>query len=280
MIVKLLIGMVLLYGAVAAALFFAQTSVLFPTRFVPPAGPLPVGAERIDLTAPDGVRLEGVLIPPAGGASSKVAILGFAGNASNAAGIAEFLHSLYPEHPVIAFHYRGYQPSGGKPSAAALLEDAPLLYDLARERLRPERLVVVGISIGSGVAAGLATRRPVDGLILVTPYDSLLAVARGQFPWLPVSLLLRHNLDSVSFLKGSRVPVAIVAAEFDEVIPPRRTEALRRVVANLVFSAIIPGTRHNDIAYHPLFRQGMEEALEAVLASADPANSPPTREPA
>jgi len=267
MLLKLLIGLLLLYCAVGAALFFAQTSIFFPSRLVPPAGPLPPGAERIELTAPDGVRLEGVLIPPSRGPGSTTAILGFAGNASDAAGIAEFLHSLYPEHPVIAFHYRGYQPSGGKPSAAALLEDAPLLFDLARERLRPDKLVVVGISLGSGVAAGLAERRPVDGLILVTPFDSLKAVANQQFPWLPVPLLLRHNLASDDYLRNSRVPVAIVAAEQDEVIPPRRTEALRRAVGNLVFSATIAGTQHNTIALHPIFEVQMRRAMQAILAS-------------
>ena len=266
MLLKLLIAILLLYGAVAAALFFAQTSIFFPSRLVPRAGPLPPGAERIELTAPDGVRLEGVVIPPSLSTGSTTAILGFAGNASNAAGIAEFLHALYPARPVIAFHYRGDAPSGGKPSAAGLLEDAPLLCDLVRERLRPRKLVVVGISLGSGVAAGLVTKRPVDGLILVTPFDSLRAVAREQFPWLPVSLLLRHNLNSDEYLRNSSVPVAIVAAERDEVIPPRRTEALRRSVGNLVFSATIPGTEHNDIAYHPGFRPEMQRALEAVLA--------------
>lgn len=261
----LLILVPLAYVAIAAALFFAQTSIFFPTRLVPPAGPLPPGAERIELTAPDGIRLEGVHIPPSRRGGEGTAILGFAGNASNAAAIAEFLASLYPEHPVIAFHYRGYRPSGGAPSAAALLEDAPLLYDLARERLRPERIVAVGISIGSGVAAGLSARRPLDGVILVTPFDSLEAVARDQFPWLPVSLLLRHRLPSAQYLREARPPVAIVAAEHDDVVPPRRTEALRQSLDTLVFDATIPGTRHNDIAWHPDFRTAMREALTRVL---------------
>lgn len=267
MLLKLLLAVLLLYAAVAAALFFAQTSIFFPTGLVPPAGPLPPGAERIALTAPDGVRLEGVVIPPASGDGSDIAILGFAGNASNAAAIAEFLHAIYPGHPVIAFHYRGYRPSGGAPAAAALVDDAPLLYDFARERLRPERVVVVGISLGSGVAAGLAMRRRLDGLILVTPFDSLRAVARDQFPWLPVSLLLRHDLASVDYLANSSVPVAIIAAERDRVVPPRRTDALRRAVPNLVMSAVIPGTEHNDIAFDPAFEVSMRSALDAVLAS-------------
>lgn len=75
----------LLYGAVTAALYICQISIFFPSRLVPPAGPLPPRAERIDLTTPDGVRLEGVLILPSRPGGVKTAILGFAGNASNTA---------------------------------------------------------------------------------------------------------------------------------------------------------------------------------------------------
>ena len=271
MIVKLLLSILLLgalgYLAIAAALYFGQTSIFFPARIVPPAGPLPPRAERVELTAPDGVRLEGILIPASRQADGGTLILGFAGNASNAAGIAEFLATIYPEHPVVAFHYRGYGPSGGAPSAASLLDDAPLLLDFARARLRPERVVLVGISIGSGVAAGLAARRAVDGLILVTPFDSLEAVAHERFPWLPVPLLIRHKLPSADFLRNSRVPVAIVAAQHDGVVPPARTAALAAAVGNLVHNVTLPGTQHNDIAFHPAFRAEMRRSLGAVLAS-------------
>jgi fermentation-respiration switch protein FrsA (DUF1100 family) len=269
---KLLTALALLgalaYLSIAAALFFAQTSIFFPARLVPAAGPLPPGAERIELTAPDGVRLEGVVIPPArtSGNAEQVAILGFAGNASNAAGIAEFLASIYPEHPVVAFHYRGYRPSGGAPSAAALLDDAPLAYDLARSRLKPERIVAVGISIGSGVAVGLSARRSLDGLILVTPFDSLEAVAAQRFPWLPVSFLIRHKLPSADTVRGLPVRAAIIAAEHDGVVPPARTAALAAAAGNLVSNVTLPGTQHNDVHIHPRFRGEMRRALDAVLA--------------
>ena len=266
MLLSLILLLLLGYAAVAAALFFAQTSIIFPSRLVPPAGPLPKGAERLELTVAGGIRLEGVLVPAARPQpGERIAILGFAGNASNAAAIAEFLSAIYPEHPIAAFHYRGYKPSGGSPSAAALLDDAPLVHDLARERLKPDRVVAVGISIGSGVAAGLAARRPLDGLVLVTPFDSISAVARGQFPWLPVSLLIRHDLPSAEVLAASDVPVAIVAAERDGIIPPPRTRALAGAVRNLVHDVTLSGAQHNDIAYHPEFRAQMRKGLERVL---------------
>ena len=151
-------------------------------------------------------------------------ILGFGGNAWNAEDAASYLHNVYPSADIVAFYYRGYRPSTGSPSAEALLEDAPLVYDFAVSRIHPDRTVAVGFSIGSGVAASLAAERPVDGLILVTPFDSLKAVASNLYPFLPVATLFRHDMDAAAALKTSKVPTAIIAAERDEIIaaPPHR----------------------------------------------------------
>jgi len=262
--VGLLGGAAFLYIAIAVTLFAAQRSIFFPARLVRQAGPLPPGAERLAVVAPDGVRLEGVHLPPPG-VRSGLLILGFAGNASNAQDVAVFLRDLYPAHDVIGFHYRGYRPSGGVAGAAALAADAPRLYDFAVRRLAPERTVAVGISLGSGVAAALAAARPLDGLILVTPFDSLKAVARQHYPWLPTGLLVRHDLPSAGWLRKREVPVAIVAAANDSLILPERTDALRRSVPRLVFDRTIAHADHNSIAAHPEFVGTMRAALAAVV---------------
>ena len=88
-------------------------------------------AERLSLETPDGNRLAGICIPADGDAALKPLILGFGGNAWNGQDVAEYLHELFPRHDVIAFHYRGYAPSTGAPSAEALIADAPLVYDFA-----------------------------------------------------------------------------------------------------------------------------------------------------
>src|SRR5689334_14249458 len=120
-------------------MFDFQASLIFPTHAVPRAGPLPAGAERLSLETPDGNRLEGIHIPADEGHSEETLILGFGGNAWNAQDVAEYLHQLFPDEDVVAFHYRGYAPSTGSPSAEALIADAPLVYDLAIERLKPQR---------------------------------------------------------------------------------------------------------------------------------------------
>jgi uncharacterized protein len=264
---KLLLIPLLLYLAILVIVFALQTRILFPVGSVGAAGPLPPGAERLELDTPAGHRLRGVHLPPAAaGSGSRTLILGFGGNAWNAEHAAAYLRELYPDAEIVAFHYRGYAPSAGQPGAEALVEDAPLVHDLAVARLKPAHTVAVGFSIGSGVAASLAARRPLAGLILVTPFDSLAEVAAGHYRWLPVRWLFRHRLDSAAALRETQVPTAIVAAERDSLIPPRRTDALRRAVPNLVFDRTVAGATHNDIYDRPDFRQAMREALQKLGA--------------
>ena len=241
-----------------------QSHLIFPVHAVPKAGPWPPSAERLSVDTGDGVALQGIRIPADRTDSSRTLIMGFGGNAWNAQDVAEYLHELYPDHDVIAFHYRGYDPSGGSPSGAALIADAPIIYDSVVERLKPDRVIGVGFSIGTGIAAQLGAQRKLDGLILVTPFDSLKAVAQAMFPWLPVGIFFGHEIDSVAPLKRSRVPVAIVAAERDELVPAERTDALRRVVPELVLDKTIARAGHNDIYARSDFHEAMRAALKAV----------------
>ncbi len=257
---KLLLIPVFLYAALLVLVFAFQARLLFPAGAVGGAGPLPAGSERLAVDTPDGHRLQGVRIPPSA-APSGTLILGFGGNAWNAEAAAAYLHDLFPEADIVAFHYRGYRPSGGNPGARALIEDAPRIYDLAVARLRPRRTIAVGFSVGSGVAASLAPRRPIDGLILVTPFDSMRKVAAGHYPWLPVRWLFRHEMTSADWLRGSDVPVALIAGGRDTLIPAPRTEGLRRAAGRIVYDKTISGAGHNDIYDRPDFRAAMREAL-------------------
>ena len=179
-----------------------------------------------------------------------------------------YLHDLFPTADIVTFHYRGYAPSGGRPSTATHIADAPYVHGFIRDRLGGARIVAVGFSIGSGIAASLASRRPLEGAILVTPFDSLAAVGSAHYPWLPIRLLLRHRLDAAADLRKVRAPIAIIAAGRDNLIPAARTDALRREVPNLVFDRTIANGGHNDIYQNPIFHDAMREALERVLASA------------
>ena len=264
---KLALAALLAVATLLVIMNFSQAQMLFPTHAVPRAGPLPPGAARLDLKTPHGDRLHGVHFQPgvrAGG--PRTLLLGFGGNAWNAQHVAEYLHQVFPHADVVAFHYRGYAPSTGSPSAEALMADAPLVHDRAVELVKPDRIVAVGFSIGSGVAASLARQRDVQGLILVTPFDSLKLVASDLFPWLPIGPFFQHDLATAEELKDGGAPVAILGAERDEIVRPARTAALRRQVPNLVFDRTIAGAGHNDIYQRSDFQQELRQAFEAVVA--------------
>ncbi|MFA7343638.1 MAG: alpha/beta fold hydrolase [Terrimicrobiaceae bacterium] len=94
------------------------------------------------------------------------------------------------------------------------------------------RLVVVGESLGTGVAAQAAKMRPdkVRGIILITPFESMVSAAAHHYPWLPVRLLLLDRFDSPAALKKFPGPVAIIVADADDTTPP---DGARRLFAAL-----------------------------------------------
>jgi pimeloyl-ACP methyl ester carboxylesterase len=245
-------------------MFEFQSHLIFPTHAVPAAGPWPDGAERLSLKSAGAQDLVGIRIPADEPAKAPTLILGFGGNGWNAQDVAEYLHELFPGEEVVTFHYRGYAPSKGSPSAEALIADAPRVYDFAVERVKPRRIVGVGFSIGSGIAARLAATRRLDGLILVTPFDSLKAVAQAMYPWLPISPFFEHEIEAAAALGTVDVPVAIIAAEHDQIVPSERTQALRKDVRQLVFDRTIDGAGHNDIYAQSDFRDAMREAFERI----------------
>lgn len=245
-------------------MFHFQSHLVFPTHAVAPAGPFPKGAERLSVRSADGDELAGIHIPPDDAVAERVLVLGFGGNAWNGQDVAEYLHELYPEADIVAFHYRGYKPSKGSPSAQGLIADAPLVYDAAVARVKPARTIAVGFSIGCGIASCLATQRELDGLILVTPFDSLKAVAQSMFPWIPLGPFFSHEIDASAAMRKVDVPVAIIGAERDEIVPSERTDALRKVVPNLVLDRTVPRSGHNDIYTRSDFQDAMREALDAL----------------
>jgi uncharacterized protein len=259
-------GLAVLYLAFVLLITLVQDRLLFPRWAMGGGGvTLPANAERISIEVPDigplvGTVLPGEPVPPVGAAR----ILGFGGNAWDADSLALYLHTLFPNRDIVTFHYRGYGPSAGRPSADAILEDAERIYDALIPPPDRERTVIVGLSLGAGPAAHLASLHPIDGLILVTPFDSIEALAGDLYPWLPVRLLLGHRMDVAGAVNRASAKVAIISAERDEIVPPRRTEALRRASTDLVMDRVIAGVGHNDIYDSEEFVEAMREALSLI----------------
>jgi pimeloyl-ACP methyl ester carboxylesterase len=265
---KLVVGLGAFYLTVIVVMAVAQDWLLFPRWAVSSgAADLPASARQLTLKTASAEKLAGVYVPADSRPREEAAlILGFGGNAWSADALASYLHSVFPDRDVITFDYRGYGQSAGHPSADALLQDARRIHDHLVATMAPERVVAVGLSIGAGPAAHLASRRSIAGLILVTPFDSLSALAREHYPWAPVDLLLRHRMDVAAAVAASATPLALIAAEQDTIVSPRRTEPLRKAARNLVLDRIVIGAGHNDLYDRREFVTAMREALSLIEA--------------
>jgi pimeloyl-ACP methyl ester carboxylesterase len=185
------------------------------------------------------------------------ALLYFGGNADDVAGHIETFVAAFPEHSLYLVNYRGYGGSSGRPSEVGLVQDAIAVFD--HVKLRHADVSVMGRSLGSGVAVQLAAERPVSQLVLVTPFDSLVNVAKEYFRWLPVGWLLKDRYESASRAREVQEPVLIVIAGEDEIIPKRRSRALAAAFApGHVQVVVVPAVGHNTLDLLPQYLESVQ----------------------
>jgi len=179
-----------------------------------------------------------------------LALVYYGGNAEDVTQNLPRFEAAFPHYSLYLLHYRGYAGSEGQPNEVDLYADALALFDYAHRRHR--RVVVVGRSLGSGLAVRVASQRQATRLVLVTPYDSIVGVAAEQYPYFPISLLLQDKYESFRYAPRVRAPTRILVAGKDQVIPAASTEQLfRRFRPGIATKAVFPEANHSDIANDP-----------------------------
>lgn len=236
------------YLGLCALLFFFQRSLIY---FPQPRSPVP-GAGTMQLATEAGPVLVTTRQRP-----GSQAVIYFGGNAEDVSFSLPSLATAFPGHALYLLHYRGYGGSAGAPSEATLFADAIALFD--RVHAEHTSVIVVGRSLGSGVAVHLASQRPVARLVLVTPYNSIQELAAQRFPYFPIRWLLRDKFESWRYAEKISIPTLLLAAEYDDVIPLESTQALlARFSTGMARLEIVPGHDHNSIsegeAYIPLLK--------------------------
>ena len=258
-----------LWGLVVLALWWQQDRLIFAGwgfRLVEASG-LGTGDERLAWVTPDGVRLVGALRRAR--RPSEGLLLVFGGNAEDTDWRLRQLGARIDHLDIATFFYRGYGPSGGQPDQASIVADATMIHDDLVARLRPARVIAAGFSLGSGVAAQLARLRPLSGAVLVTPFDSIVGVAAERYPWAPVRWLLRHPFRSDEALAGLDLPVAVIAATHDHVVPPARTRRLIEALRRPVLVTWIEGANHVSLYDQPAYHAAFADALRLLIGNAD-----------
>lgn len=245
--------------AVCALLYFAQDRSIFFPGPNDPALLQQYQANRVEIRTAD-ATLEGWWVDNPDATNDGVVIY-FGGNAEDVLYTAATASNLDARRMLVV-NYRGYGRSTGKPGQKALYADALAIYDHAiGSGVRPDQVVVMGRSLGSGVASMLAGSRPLRAAVLITGFDSLAAVAAGHYPFMPVRLLLRHPFPSSDWAKRARAPALIIAAGNDFVVPSIHAQRLYEAWSGKKQIHVLAGMGHNDIDQHPDYYRLVNEFL-------------------
>ncbi len=236
---RIIQSILFIYFCIGAYLYFAQRSFLyFPTQKVDHPYP------EIDYDL-DGETIKVIVLNQ----GHKDAILYFGGNAETVAHNAPTFISAFPNHTVYLVNYRGYGGSTGKPSEASIYSDALAIFDDLKQKYN--NISVLGRSLGSGVATLVASRRELKKLVLITPYDSIQAVAQKSYPIFPLSLLLRDKYNSIDRVANIKIPTLLLLADNDKVVGNSHSLKLASAFQTGVASTVvINNTEHGSISSH------------------------------
>ena len=242
--------------------YFAQDSLIFYRQPISDARRADIArrfpaVKEIFLDTADGTKLHAWHVPGQG-----PTVLYFGGNAEEVSWMLDEVAAM-PDVTWLFVDYRGYGASTGAPSERALVADAKQLYDhvAGLPGVDAKRIVTFGRSLGSGVAVALAADRPLAGVILVTPFDSLAAVAKRYYWYLPVDLMLKHRFDSIGLAPALKMPLLCLIATRDEVIPAVHGERLFEAWGGEKRKVSLEEAGHNTSDSHPLFWRSIREFL-------------------
>jgi fermentation-respiration switch protein FrsA (DUF1100 family) len=255
-----LTGLVVSIAATALVPFVSfDRFIFFPDQSGVPPPPLGV-AERWFTTA-DGVRLHAWHAVAPDGAPT---LVWSHGNAGNIAGRAPVLHALADRGlGVLAYDYRGYGKSGGRPSEAGVYRDVEAAYDSVA--LPGARIVAFGESLGGAVSIHLATVRPCAAVVVVSTFTTMNDVARFHYGL--AGLLVGSGFDSLRRVRSVHVPLLVAHGDEDEVVPYALGEALFAAADEPKCFLRLPGAHHNDVFEQTALLDAIADFARAAAAA-------------
>jgi len=219
--------------------------IFFPDPDVPAPPP---GVEERWITTEDGVRLHAWYVSPP---ATTATLVWSHGNGGNIAGRLDVLLALVAAGvAVLAYDYRGYGRSSGRPSEAGVYLDALAAYDSERRRgVPPDRMIAFGESLGGAVSIRLATERPCAGVAVVSTFTRLADVARVHYG--PLAAAAGNRFDALARVRDLRVPLLVAHGDEDEVVPYALGERLFAAAPEPKRFFRARGWHHNDVFAAP-----------------------------
>jgi fermentation-respiration switch protein FrsA (DUF1100 family) len=252
------------YGIVLGALYACQRNLVFDVRpryVTPTEAGFPEAQENI-LTTDDGERIVTWLRRPVDPLGPLFLLL--LGKGDNLGSTTALLRELtHDGSGVLAIAYRGYSGSTGSPSEDGFKRDAEAAYRFALGLVPSSRVVLIGYSVGTGVAVPLAADHRAAALILLAPFTSAAAIGAAELPFIPVRLLMKDQFRSIDAIGNVRMPILILHGARDQAIPIGYGRELYAAAPEPKRFVALPQADHDPLA---ILSHGGREAIGNFLS--------------
>ncbi len=194
--------------------------IFFPSKkFVGTPTDLELAFEEINLTSQDGIKLNSWFVPAENAEYTVLFCHGNGGNISHRLDTISLFHKLAVNFFI--FDYRSYGKSSGEISEDGLYDDVNTAWFYLTEtrKIAPEKIIVIGRSLGGALAAYIAAKYSPGGLVLESTFTSMSEIVQKVMPWLPGTWMLKYKLSTIDNLVKVKCPVLIIASQDDNVVP-------------------------------------------------------------
>lgn len=263
-LIRILNILLVIYLVVGIALFFLQDKFLFHPETIARekkfSFSIPYKEANVALNNEYNMNVVQFL---AHDSMARGVVLYFHGNRKNIEWYARYAPIFTKKgYEVWMIDYPGFGKSTGKLTEDELYDFAEQLYTMAKSKFKPENIVLYGKSLGTGIAAWLASKRTSKRVILETPYYSMTSLVSHYFPVYPVSRILKYHLPTYTYLSIVNAPVTIFHGTNDGVIPYSNAEKLKSLIKNKDEFVSIPDGEHNNLSEFTVYK----EKIDSILA--------------
>ena len=242
---EFIIGIVVIYLSVLVLLFIFQRSLMYlPLENNYSGDKLEVEVEKVKIVTSDNINLLGWFHKK--DLNKFKTIVYFHGNAGTLENrIHKLNHFKDMDINFLIIAWRGFSGNEGKPSEKGLYIDAnSAIKWLKKLGLAEKDIILYGESLGTGVATEIAQSNNYAGLILETPFTSMIEAAKNFYPYIPVSLLLKDKYDNQNKIKNINTPVLVMHGEIDQIVPFRMGKKIYEIANQPKYSYFTKSDDH------------------------------------
>ena len=253
----------LVYFLVLVYLYFFQRNLMYhPNENNYSNDELKVNVEKIKVKTKDGIDLLGWYHEK--NLKEFKTLLFFHGNAGS---LENRIHKLnrFGEMKInfLIIAWRGFSGNKGKPSEKGLYEDGQSAIQWLLEKgLNEKDIIIYGESLGTGIATHLSQNKDFAGVILETPFTSMVDAAKTFYPYIPVNLLLKDKFKNEDKVKNINSPILIMHGEVDQIVPFAMGKRIFEVANEPKFSYF---TKHDNHMME--YDENLLKALNSFLKS-------------